>query len=53
MLLETFLYAMNKIADPNDADTLLEPITYDENKEMIEAYRNVMSPNCAIFGCAA
>ena len=53
MLLDTFFYAISKAADPNDADTLLEPITNDENKEMIEAYRNVMSPNRAIFGCVA
>jgi len=48
-------YAMGKTADPNDAEAILEPITgsNDETKRMIEAFRNEMSPNCAIIGCAA
>ena len=47
------LYAMGKTADPNDAEAILEPISNDETKRMIEAFRNEMSPNCTIIGCAA
>ena len=46
-------YAMGKTADPKDAEAILEPISNDETKRMIEAFRNEMSPNCAIIGCAA
>ena len=46
-------YAMGKTADPKDAEAILEPISNDETRRMIEAFRNVMSPNCTIFGCAA
>jgi flagellar motor protein MotB len=50
--LELF-YAMGKAADPKDAEAILEPISNDETRQMIEAFRNVMSPNCTIIGCAA
>ena len=46
-------YAMGKTADPKDAEAILEPISNDKTRRVIEAFRNVMSPNCTIFCCAA